>query len=148
MSFNAEWIKSSGKYKFRYQKVNPLTHEIAYDTTAVRHNGDINATRLEGNLHIGLPDGQMLVKVYNYNSERGIPGAIVNNVWRRGERLWDNNSFVPTSSSSTTAYDYMPSPSMPTIRPTSCATRRQQPSRWTTFTSSRSYTARSPQPSN
>ena len=97
MSFNAEWIKSSGKYKFRYQKVNPLTHEIAYDTTAVRHNGDINATRLEGNLHIGLPDGQMLVKVYNYNSERGIPGAIVNNVWRRGERLWDNNSFVQTT---------------------------------------------------
>lgn len=94
MSFNAEWLKSSGKYKFRYQKVNPLTHEIAYDTTAVRQNGDINATRLEGNLHIAIPEGRTLVKVYNYNSERGIPGAIVNNVWRRGERLWDSNSFI------------------------------------------------------
>ena len=35
-----------------------------------------------------------MAKVYNYNSERGVPGAIVNNVWRRGERIWDTNSFV------------------------------------------------------
>ena len=29
-----------------------------------------------------------------YNSARGIPGAIVNNVWRRGERQQDLNTFV------------------------------------------------------
>ena len=92
-SLSAEWINSSGKYKFRYRRVNPAG-ELAYDTTAVRENGDINATRLELNTQGTLPSGSWTFKVYNYNSERGVPGAIVNNVWRRGERIWDTNSFV------------------------------------------------------
>lgn len=92
-SFSAEWVNSSGKYKFRYRRVNPAG-ELAYDTTAVRENGDINATRLELNLHGNLDTGSWTFKVYNYNSERGVPGAIVNNVWRRGERIWDTNSFA------------------------------------------------------
>ena len=33
----------------------------------------------------------------HYTSERGIPGAIVNNVWKRSERLWDRNSFLQGS---------------------------------------------------
>ena len=87
-SFSAEWLNSSGKYKFRYRR------ELAYDTTAVRQNGDINATRLELNVNGSLRNGDWNFKAYNYNSERGVPGAIVNNVWRRGERIWDTNSFV------------------------------------------------------
>lgn len=92
-SLSAEWINSSGKYKFRYRRVNPAG-ELAYDTTAVRQNGDINATRIELNLNGTLRKGSWHFKAYNYNSERGVPGAIVNNVWRRGERIWDTNSFV------------------------------------------------------
>lgn len=92
-SLSAEWLNSSGKYKFRYRRVNPAG-ELAYDTTAVRQNGDINATRLELNVHGTLTRGGWHAKAYNYNSERGVPGAIVNNVWRRGERIWDTNSFV------------------------------------------------------
>ena len=92
-SLSAEWINSSGKYKFRYRRVNPAG-ELAYDTTAVRQNGDINATRIELNMHGALQTGSWNFKVYNYNSERGVPGAIVNNVWRRGERIWDTNSFA------------------------------------------------------
>lgn len=92
-SVSAEWLNSSGKYRFRYRRVNPAG-ELAYDTTAVRQNGDINATRLEVNLNGHLNMGEWHFKVYNYNSERGVPGAIVNNVWRRGERIWDTNSFV------------------------------------------------------
>ena len=95
-SLSAEWVNSSGKYKFRYRRVNPAG-ELAYDTTAIRENGDINATRLELNLHGSLPLGAWRFKAYNYNSERGVPGAIVNNVWRRGERIWDTNSFVQGS---------------------------------------------------
>lgn len=90
---SAEWVNSSGKYKFRYRRVNPAG-ELAYDTTAVRQNGDINATRIELNLNGTLRTGNWSFKAYNYNSERGVPGAIVNNVWRRGERIWDTNSFV------------------------------------------------------
>ena len=93
MSFNSEWISSSGKYEFRYRRVTP-SGELAYDTTAVRENGDIDAVRFEGGVHGYLPNGRWKVHVYHYNSERGVPGAIVNNVWRRGERLWDRNSFI------------------------------------------------------
>ena len=95
-SLNGEWISSSGKYKFRYRRVTP-SGEVAYDTTAVRQNGDIEATRIELNVNGTLSNGEWHVKGYHYNSERGIPGAIVNNVWRRGERQWDNNSFVQVS---------------------------------------------------
>lgn len=92
-SLSAEWLNSSGKYKFRYRRVNPAG-EIAYDTTATRQNGDINATRLEASVFGKTSHGNWMAKAYNYNSERGIPGAIVNNVWRRGERIWDTNSFI------------------------------------------------------
>ncbi|MCM1484366.1 MAG: TonB-dependent receptor [Muribaculaceae bacterium] len=95
-SLSAEWVNSSGKYKFRYRRVNPAG-ELAYDTTAVRQNGDINATRIEANLFGSFTKGSWTVKAYNYNSERGVPGAIVNNVWRRGERIWDTNSFLQGS---------------------------------------------------
>ena len=92
-SFSGEWVNATGKYKFRYRRRNTLG-EIVYDTTAVRHNGDINATRLEAALHGVMSEGRWTVRAYSYNSERGIPGAIVNNVFRNGERLWDTNSFI------------------------------------------------------
>lgn len=95
-SLSAELLNSSGKYRFRYRRMN-MDHTVAYDTTATRHNGDIWAARVEANLHGILAQGRWLLKAYSYNSERGIPGAIVNNVWRRGERQWDHNHFVQGS---------------------------------------------------
>lgn len=92
-TFNAEWINASGKYKFRYRRVTP-TGEVAYDTTAVRENGDIDAVRIEGGVQGYMTRGKWKAYMYHYTSERGIPGAIVNNVWHRGERLWDRNSFI------------------------------------------------------
>ena len=92
-SLNAEFLTASGKYKFRYRRKNQ-DGTVAYDTTATRQNGDIHAERVEMNLH-GLTDqGGWQLKGYLYNSQRGIPGAIVNNVWRRGERQGDLNTFV------------------------------------------------------
>ena len=91
-SLSAGVLTSSGRYKFRYRRVTE-NHTVAYDTTAVRHNGDIWAFRVEGNLRGNISDGYWNVKAYTYHSERGIPGAIVNNVWRRGERQWDHNTF-------------------------------------------------------
>lgn len=85
-------LTSSGRYKFRYRRVTE-DNTVAYDTTAVRHNGDIWAFRIEENVRGGFADGYWNVKAYTYHSERGIPGAIVNNVWRRGERQWDHNTF-------------------------------------------------------
>lgn len=96
LSVSGEGLTSSGKYKFRYRRKN-LDGTVAYDTTATRQNGDIKALRAEVNLYGLISHGNWGFKAYSYNSERGIPGAIVNNVWRRGERQWDNNHFVQGS---------------------------------------------------
>ena len=94
LTLDAEYVYSDGKYPFRYRRVLP-TGETAYDTTAIRQNGDVNAVRAEMGLHhYYRTTGFWRVHAYNYYSERGVPGAIVNNVWRNGERLWDRNSFV------------------------------------------------------
>lgn len=92
-SVSAELLNSSGEYKFRYKRLTQ-GGDVAYDTTAVRENGDIEAIRVEAGVYGDIDDGKWQLKLYTYNSERGIPGAIVNNVWSRGERQWDNNSFI------------------------------------------------------
>ncbi|MBR4730702.1 MAG: TonB-dependent receptor plug domain-containing protein [Prevotella sp.] len=92
-SVSAGFLTASGKYKFRYERRYP-NGETAWDTTAVRQNGDIHAERIEANLFGRLDQGGWQVKGYLYHSARGIPGAIVNNVWRRGERQQDLNTFV------------------------------------------------------
>ena len=94
LTMDAEYVYSNGKYPFRYKRVFP-DGTTAYDTTAVRQNGDINAVRAELGLHhYYRTTGFWRVHAYNYWSNRGIPGAIVNNVWRRGERQADHNTFL------------------------------------------------------
>ncbi len=93
MSLSAEALNSSGKYKFRYRRFN-IDGTVAYDTTSVRNNGDVWSVRVEDNLFGHSSFSTWNIKLYTYHSERGIPGAIVNNVWRRGERQHDHNSFV------------------------------------------------------
>jgi vitamin B12 transporter len=95
-SFNAEYIFSSGKYKFRYKRML-ADGTTAYDTTALRQNGDIHALRAEAGLYGTLDRGQWNSKVYFYDSERGIPGPIVNNVWKHSQRQWDRNFFAQGS---------------------------------------------------
>ena len=97
-SLNAEYIGASGKYPFRYRKVLP-DKTVAWDTTAVRQNGDIRSLRLEGGLngYTTATNGYWQAKVYFYDSEKGIPGAIVNNVWKRSQRQWDRNFFAQFS---------------------------------------------------
>jgi outer membrane cobalamin receptor len=95
-SLNAEYISSSGKYKFRYRKVL-RDGSVAWDTTAVRQNGDIRSVRVEGGFNGYVPQGKWSAKAYFYDSERGIPGAIVSNVWKRWQRQWDRNFFAQGS---------------------------------------------------
>ena len=74
-SFSGEWVSSSGKYKFRYRRKAVMTDEIMYDTTAVRQNGDIRATRMEAALFGDISGGKWMLKAYNYTSERGAFGT-------------------------------------------------------------------------
>ena len=87
-SISTEYKKANGKYKFH-------DSNGAYDTTLVRKNGDIETMRLEGGLYGKLPDSsEWSAKVYFYNDEQGLPGAIVNNVYDFTQRLWNRNFFV------------------------------------------------------
>ena len=95
-SLNAEYIYSSGKYPFRYRKLLP-DKTVAWDTTAIRQNGDINSMRIEGSINGVTANGNWHAKTYLYDSERGIPGAIVNNIWKNSQRQWDRSFFIQMS---------------------------------------------------
>lgn len=90
-SLSAEYTRTSGKYKFTY-----ATKE-GYDTTAVRHNGDVEAMRVEAGLYGKMDEGYWKTKAYFYSSERGYPGAIVRNKFMHEDRQWDTNAFVQGS---------------------------------------------------
>lgn len=96
LSLNTEYLYADGRYKFRYRRVFP-DGSVAWDTTAIRRNGDIHALRLEASLFGRLERGGWHARVYYYDSERGIPGAIVNNVWKNSQKQWDRNFFAQGS---------------------------------------------------
>lgn len=93
-SFNAEYMYTSGRYRFSYSKKN------GYDTTEVRKNGDVSALRVEGGLFGRIDRGEWKAKVYFYDSERGYPGASVREEpgkFRHQDRQWDDNLFAQGS---------------------------------------------------
>lgn len=95
-SLSAEYTYANGRYDFRYRKLFS-DGSLAWDTTATRRNGDIHALRLEAGIYGAILRGSWQGKVYFYDSSRGIPGAIVNNVWKNSQRQWDRNFFAQAS---------------------------------------------------
>lgn len=91
-SVNAEFLNTSGKYKYRYQKKD------GYNVTETRRNGDVWFVRAEAALFGKLNDGEWQVKGYFYNSERGYPGAAVKKDYEisllNEDRQKDRNWFV------------------------------------------------------
>ena len=65
---SGEYLYTSGRYRFSYKKKD------GYDTTSVRHNGDVHSLRLETGLFGRLDEGEWRAKAYLYRSERGYPG--------------------------------------------------------------------------
>lgn len=93
-SINAEYMYTTGRYKFSYTKKD------GYDTTAVRQNGDVRALRVEEALFGSLGNGQWRAKLYFYDSERGYPGAFVREEpgkFKHEDRQWDRNFFIQGS---------------------------------------------------
>ena len=91
---SAEYMYTTGRYKFSYRKQN------GYDTTEVRRNGDVRALRVEGGLYGRLPKGDWRTKLYFYDSERGYPGASVREEpgkFKHEDRQWDRNFFAQAS---------------------------------------------------
>ena len=60
---------TTGRYRFRYRKKD------GYDTTAIRHNGDVHAVRAEVGLFGRIAEGDWKAKAYLYNSQRGYPSS-------------------------------------------------------------------------
>ena len=88
LSFNTEWVKANGRYDFYYAKGNQ-------DTLVNRENSDIDALRLEASLHGVLKDSSTWnLTLYNYSSERGLPGAAVDNRYYSNDRQWDKDFFI------------------------------------------------------
>ena len=87
-SLSAEYMYTTGRYKFRYRV------QEGYDTTAIRHNGDVNAARMEAGLYGKTATGNWKAKAYLYRSERGYPGAVVRNKFSHEDRQWDTNVFA------------------------------------------------------
>lgn len=92
-SVSAEYMYTSGEYKFRYAKKG------GYDTTEVRKNGDVRSLRAEAAIFGSIDQGEWRSKVYFYNSERGYPGAVVrgSSEFKNEDRQWDTNIFVQSS---------------------------------------------------
>lgn len=91
---SAEYIQSNGEYKFRYFRKN-LDNTMAYDTTAIRKDGQIKAKRYEVAAFGDYENNEWTVKGYAYESDRGIPAAIVRNQFgKKGQTLVDKNYFV------------------------------------------------------
>lgn len=90
---NAEVVRSRGNYPFKYRRLfqDGVT---AYDTTAYRENSDITAYRVEASLYKTLENGAWDIHGYYYQSHRGLPGPIIRNVFKHGQRLTDENAFV------------------------------------------------------
>jgi len=90
-SLSAEFLSTTGRYRFSYVKAD------GYDTTAVRRNGDVRALRIEEGLFGRFGAGTWHAKVYFYDSERGYPGAFVREEpgkFRHEDRQWDTDFFV------------------------------------------------------
>lgn len=108
-SLSSEYIKSNGRYKFRYKRYK-RDGSIAYDTTAVRKNSDIEAVRLETGLYGIIANGYWDAKLYLYNSDRGLPGyikAVAKGMeWGNGEQVNDKNMFLQTSFTRSFSHKY------------------------------------------
>jgi outer membrane cobalamin receptor len=90
-SASAEWLSSKGNYPFILTNGNNVSKER-------RTNDDIQSLRLEGNVYGNFDgDRRLRVKIYSYNSERGLPGSVILYNENYKDRLWDDNFFAQAS---------------------------------------------------
>jgi vitamin B12 transporter len=99
-TISTEITHADGRYKFR-------STDGGYDTTAVRQNADISAQRIEAGLNGKMRDSaNWNVKGYLYNSDRGLPAAVVRHHFESTQREWDRNTFVQASYTKTISSNY------------------------------------------
>ena len=88
VSADADWLRADGKYPYTLKNGTIVTREK-------RRNTDIQSLRTELNLYADFQKrGTLDVKAYYFDSERGLPGAVILYRDDNNERLWDKNFFT------------------------------------------------------
>jgi len=85
---NSYWEKANGRYNYRVKGDGS-------DTSSVRTNADLNAQEADGALYWAKSDSDKFnLHVNFYNSERGLPGAVVYYNPISNQRMWNRDIFV------------------------------------------------------
>ena len=88
VSLDADYLRSDGQYPFT------LTNG-KYKTREKRYNSAIDSWHTEANLfHTFKDESTFDLKAYFYQSDRGLPGAVILYNPESNEHLWDKNAFV------------------------------------------------------
>lgn len=87
LSLSGNYMRSDGMYPFT------LLNGV-HSSQEKRRDSDVESFVLEGNLWADVYAGSLKAKIYYYDSERGLPGAV--NLYNKDnrERLWNRNLFV------------------------------------------------------
>lgn len=87
LSAYADYLRADGNYPFKMQNGTKLID-------SKRDNSDIETVRTELNLFTNISDRQDLnIKLYLFDSERGLPGGVIYDNPYAAERLYDRNYF-------------------------------------------------------
>lgn len=88
VALKATYLRADGNYPFTLVNGREVTQER-------RLNSDIRSGRAEVDFfHNFSASSRLQVKGYYYDSERGLPGAVIYYVNQARERLWDRNAFA------------------------------------------------------
>ena len=88
LSLQGDWTRADGQYPFTFTNGDIVTHEK-------RKNSDINTWRTELNLFADWQRaGRLRLKGYWFDSDRGLPGAVILYNDYHTERLQNRNGFV------------------------------------------------------
>jgi outer membrane cobalamin receptor len=91
VSFNSEWMQTNGNYPFI------LSYGQKNDSTSkeIRKNSDVKKIRTEATLYGHFSDkDEWQLKSYYYQSEQGLPGAVIYYNPTSDQRMWDKNFFT------------------------------------------------------
>lgn len=87
-SINSYLIDANGKYKYSHNDNGVLE-------AGTRVNTQVNTQQLDGALYWTKDSANFNLHINYYNSDRGLPGAVINNVpSSSGQRIWNRDLFI------------------------------------------------------
>ena len=89
LSFNGQYLHSDGNYPY------PIQYSSTNTETMHRTNNETKSFRFESNAAKKLRESGLLeLKVYHYDSQKALPGAVILYNPTSNQRLWDDANFV------------------------------------------------------